>query len=149
MWHWSLQSQEGLRPEHQESAVDGAMGTSLHAGSRGQRRWGCRRQHAAGPRVMTPPLGAGGNVIHRDCSSGGVGAGEQTSEKSQENSEQRQAKWGQSHSWVGSRMGDQWGEPRGGRGSLVCGRTKMTSLCDFLYSFSAFKSQRVRYRWLE
>ena len=113
MRHWSLQSQEGLRPEHQESAVDGAIGTSLHAGSRGQRRWGCGRQHAAGPRVTTPPLGAGGNVIHQDCSSGGVGAGGQTGEKSQENSEQRQAKW------VGSRMGDQWGEPRGGRGSLV------------------------------
>ena len=76
LWHWSLQSQEGFRPEHQESAVDGAMGTSLHAGSRGQRRWGCRRQHVAGPRVMTLSLGAGGNVTHRECSSGGVGAGD-------------------------------------------------------------------------
>ena len=56
--------------------MDGAMGTSLHAGSRGQRRWGCRRQHVAGPRVMTLSLGAGGNVTHRECSSGGVGAGD-------------------------------------------------------------------------
>ena len=70
------------------------------------------------------------------------GGGGQTGEKSQENSEQRHARWGQSRPRMGSRTGGKWGEPRGGRGSLVCRRTKMTLLCDFLYSFSAFKKPK-------
>lgn len=107
-----LGGQEGLRPEHPGSpkAVDGAMGTSLHAGSRRAKMVGMQGTlYAAGPWVMTPPSVQGATSSTETAAQEGWGR-EQTSEKSQENSEQRQANEDQ-EPFVG---GQQNGGPMGG-----------------------------------
>lgn len=138
MWHRSLQSQEEFRPEHQESAVDGApvctqAAEAKHGGDAGD---STQRVHGSWPRPSVQGATSCTETAAQEAGGGRRG------QKSQENSEQRQARWGQSRPRMGSRTGGTWGEPRGGRGSSVCRRTKMTSLRDFLYSFSAFKEPK-------